>query len=291
MVANKKKGEKLKQHLFIFILIILLKTDFIISKNIIILSIPKCGTHLAAKAVELITGKKLAAEVLPETILEQGLSVISDSQKLFRCHLKYDPRIRIDLVKNNFKGLFIFRDPRDQIISSAFWMKERLTKNKKFHNFTMQQLIDYQLKRLPLDVVLKYNTSDMLKLNPTNFNFSNMIDNLISRVSDYYYYFLKWREVKRIYTVKFENLVGKKGNGNDLLQKNEIRKICNYLGINSSEHIVNHCINNLYGHTLTFREGKIGSWKNYFTQEQINNFKKLAGQLLIDLGYEKDLLW
>lgn len=40
-----------------------------------------------------------------------------------------------------------------------------------------------------------------------------------------------------------------------------------------------------------YRKGVIGDWKNYFTKSVCNWVKKVAGQTLIDLGYEKNLKW
>ena len=41
----------------------------------------------------------------------------------------------------------------------------------------------------------------------------------------------------------------------------------------------------------TFRSGKTGEWKKYFTDEHKRIFKDAAGDLLIRLGYEKDNNW
>lgn len=41
----------------------------------------------------------------------------------------------------------------------------------------------------------------------------------------------------------------------------------------------------------TARKGIIGDWKNYFTDAHKKKFKAIAGDLLIELGYEKDLNW
>jgi len=41
----------------------------------------------------------------------------------------------------------------------------------------------------------------------------------------------------------------------------------------------------------TKRKGIVGDWRNLFTQKHKDYFKEVAGQLLIDLGYEKDLNW
>jgi hypothetical protein len=41
----------------------------------------------------------------------------------------------------------------------------------------------------------------------------------------------------------------------------------------------------------TKRKGTIGDWKNYFSEAHKNKFKEIAGNLLIELGYERDLNW
>lgn len=41
----------------------------------------------------------------------------------------------------------------------------------------------------------------------------------------------------------------------------------------------------------TSRKGIIGDWKNCFSPAHKENFKKAGGELLINLGYEKDLNW
>lgn len=41
----------------------------------------------------------------------------------------------------------------------------------------------------------------------------------------------------------------------------------------------------------TFRSGKIGGWKEHFTAEHRRLFKEVAGDLLVTLGYEQDDRW
>jgi len=41
----------------------------------------------------------------------------------------------------------------------------------------------------------------------------------------------------------------------------------------------------------TFRKGLSGEWKNLFSESHKDTFKDIAGDLLIKLGYEKDLGW
>jgi len=41
----------------------------------------------------------------------------------------------------------------------------------------------------------------------------------------------------------------------------------------------------------TFRSGKTGEWKKYFTPEHKKIFKDVAGDLLVRLGYEQSNNW
>jgi hypothetical protein len=41
----------------------------------------------------------------------------------------------------------------------------------------------------------------------------------------------------------------------------------------------------------TFRKGKPGGWQEHFTVKNKQVFKEIAGDLLIQMGYEKDLDW
>jgi hypothetical protein len=41
----------------------------------------------------------------------------------------------------------------------------------------------------------------------------------------------------------------------------------------------------------TFRSGKTGEWKKHFTEHHKKIFKDVAGDLLIQLGYEQDQNW
>ncbi len=94
-----------------------------------LISIPKCGTHFLLKAVRLITGNK-RPEIFPKgwRMLDDALmkSLINDPV-LLRAHAFWID-INIEKIKNSdIKTIFIYRDPRDQIVSSALWIK----KNRK----------------------------------------------------------------------------------------------------------------------------------------------------------------
>ena len=40
-----------------------------------------------------------------------------------------------------------------------------------------------------------------------------------------------------------------------------------------------------------FRKGVVGDWKNYLNESHKSSFKEVAGDKLIEFGYEEDLNW
>jgi hypothetical protein len=84
----------------------------------------------------------------------------------------------------------------------------------------------------------------------------------------------------------------------------EVRRLLEFLGADSSEKVARECVEVASFEQLSggraqgeedsssfYRKGVAGDWKNHFTEEDRRIFKEEAGELLIQLGYEKDLDW
>lgn len=101
-----------------------------------------------------------------------------------------------------------------------------------------------------------------------------------------------WSEYDINCVIHFEALVGPRGGGSRELQRQEIRRITAHLETNLSEGEIEEVAEGIFDQqAATFRKGVMGDWRNYFTPEHKRAFKEVAGQLLIELGYEKDLDW
>jgi hypothetical protein len=92
----------------------------------------------------------------------------------------------------------------------------------------------------------------------------------------------------------------------DLLARpeEEVRRLLEFLRAEASEKTVKRCVNAASFEKLSkgrtrgqedptsfFRKGIAGDWSNVFTEQDKVLFKKEAGDLLIQLGYEKDDSW
>lgn len=83
----------------------------------------------------------------------------------------------------------------------------------------------------------------------------------------------------------------------------QARKVLNFLGADSSEEVTKKCVDAVSFEkkasrkpgeedpTSFYRKGVSGDWKGVFTSEDRRAFKQEAGELLIELGYERDADW
>ena len=91
----------------------------------------------------------------------------------------------------------------------------------------------------------------------------------------------------------------------DLLEnsKEELGRLLVFLGADAREQVVSRCVSAATFETLSggrkrgqeassfYRKGIAGDWRNVFTEKNKQEFKAVAGDLLVRLGYEKDNDW
>ena len=239
-----------------------------------LISIPKCGTHLLRKLIENISKK--------EGKYSSPYNYTYDWQDYFTIIHEPVHAKTTNFCRNNVKVIFIYRDPRDQIVSAAYHLKQGYGWGK---NLSMSQFIT-SLINSSFGWWRKARWWDKVGFPSGQ-----------GSICDFYNIMLKWTEFDFVYPTTFEKLVGPSGGGDREVQLEEIKNIATFSGYLLNDEEIEHIADSLWGKDgatfggATFRLGQIGSWKKEFSLEQKNLFKKIAGQLLIDLGYEKDLNW
>ncbi len=96
--------------------------------------------------------------------------------------------------------------------------------------------------------------------------------------------------------VRYESIVAR--------PNDELAAIFRWLGVESDAALVEHMVSTNTFERLSggrvrgeedraaeWRKGVSGDWRNHFTNDDKAMFKSLAGELLIELGYEKDMGW
>ena len=230
---------------------------------VILVGIPKCGTHLLSQTVSLLTdtridfigdfgcGYKLLSEKGVQNLKESG-------KRITHSHL-LSTENNFDLATQHaIKILFIYRDPRDQVVS-LFYHKQR------------PPAVGASIPRKP----------------------QRPLTQLISEVNNRYRNQLGWIKQPNVYAIKFEDLIGPKGGGSQNIQLQVMRNIADFLGLHKSDEEIKNLANKVHGSNMswTFRKGQIGAWKKEFTRGQRLLFRDKNQALLEELGYETNDRW
>ena len=196
-------------------------------------------------------------------------------------HICAHPEIMKSLNQNNFKHIFIYRDLRDVVVSMFFgWKKNNgVIDTWPFRYFQSLQSDHDRIAFIISGWPTHISNDDF----PSNVEYPNIGERFLEN--------LPWLSNKNCLTVKFENLapIDKRSK--------TLESIATYL---LGEHISSDERERMVmameqgcnpANSKTFRKGVSGEWQKYFTEEHKILFKDAAGQLLIDLGYEKDFDW
>lgn len=251
-------------------------------------SYPKSGTHLLHQILKQIPSYAFWNDI----VSVQALSGVMNTQahlgwklgsapagSIVRSHLTYSAEVMAVLAEREYKKIFICRDLRDVALSHAKWVVKEprifLHNIYKDHYKDDSARLMASIRGVPLGTPFGSNVS-----HPS-------IGEDFARWSG-------WLSDQDTLVVRFESLVGSRGGGDDDLRWETIRGILNHIGVemtNSEIHKVFsfEALNPAAAHT--FRKGQIGGWREVYTTEHVEAFKTVAGQTLIDLGYESDYAW
>lgn len=165
---------------------------------------------------------------------------------------------------------FLYRDPRDLLVSQVFFATD-MYEDHGMHDF---------YKSLP-------DLEARLRVAITGIDRDGL--HMVS-VKQRYEGVFQWLEQKHVMCIRFEDLIENRDNTlNAMLD--EVEKT-GYQIPTPREKALSILIEAIQpSKSHTFRSGKTGGWKGYFTEEHKKLFKDMAGDLLVRLGYEKNNAW
>ncbi len=241
-------------------------------------SVPKAGTHLLTRCLSLLpgitdSGLRCRGHVV-DASLEAQLREVGGGC-FIPVHLTYtDERGRL-LTDLGFKMALIIRDPRDIVVSHFHYVTYR-SRRHRLHAYYTSLQDDHTRLMVSITGVLEPQNDPKIRL-----------PDIDRRCRG----FLAWEDHGAC-VVKFGNLVGPHGGGSSEAQRKEIKRLAEHVGLHLDEMDIERIASRVYDQkSSTFRKGKTGDWKNHLTPEHKAAFKRVAGKLLIDLGYERDLQW
>ena len=247
------------------------------------ISFPKSGTHLLdqillgfsqvapyAKRVHSFYAE-YEGESGKKREPEKALAWLDSLQPrdIASAHLFARPETIARVCSENFAPYFIFRDPRDVVVSHVFYVTDMEARH--VHHEYYKSLPDFDA-RLRVSI---FGRPD------AGIEFPNIAD----RFAPY----LGWLDKKEVLTIHFEDLIHHREATLTSIMDHLLSRVTlqapRQLILDSLETSINP------KKSPTFRSGKTGEWKKHFTEEHKKIFKEVAGDLLIKLGYEKDNSW
>lgn len=253
-------------------------------------SYPKSGTHLLYQILyslpdtikwnDIVSVQALCGIMNTANHIRWKIGSAPDGS-IVRSHLMYSDEIRSILADEPCKQLFIYRDLRDVAVSHARWV---LKEPQIFlHDiYTQMPSFDQQLMSTIQGVPVGSPFGSNVSQPDIGQDFSRWAG---------------WVKDPDTLSIRFEDLVGERGGGDEEKRLYVISQILDHLEISLSStdikaQFASQVMNPGESHTFVKGgKGKIGGWQTFFNQAHKDAFKKVAGHTLVDLCYECDLNW
>ncbi len=231
---------------------------------IFLISIPKGGTHLLYRLSDIFgykPGMILNDQLSPETwyCLEYSNSHTS-AKDFFVDSVRRNPFGNRHHPFPRYPAIFIYRNPLDILVSEAnYYHKDGKT---LFHGYLSNRSFEERLLTLIDDPWLLGSIRD--------------------RIGN----FIPWLEFQNVIPISFEELVGGAGGGSEKAQAMLIWSLQLKLHIPGNPKYFGEKV--FDKDSPTFHEGRIGSFKKYFTEEAYGKFNTLPQDFMAQLGYDFD---
>jgi hypothetical protein len=244
---------------------------------------PKSGSHLLLQILngftQIMPYRYVAADPV-RTVEKEGRRRIKDEildelRSIPRSvigwgYVEATPENVAFLCQPDRVNYFIYRDPRDMLVSQVFFATD-MQEEHGMHEY---------YKSLP-------DFGERLKVAITGIDRDGL--HMVS-VKQRYDGVFQWLEQKNVMCLRFEDLMNQR---DATLQAmlDEVERTGYKISTprEKAVSVLTEAIQPKKSHT--FRSGKTGGWTQHFTDDHKRLFKDVAGDLLVRLGYEKNNDW
>lgn len=284
--------------------------------RVLISTIPKSGTHLIRKAIELIGYQHNQLE--PADVMGKILFSLFNLPRGFvyepirRNHLRrlwskaafWDEKIYVDVttpipVPLSLMNLWLRNVAHDGFMIGHVPYGDQLYQLLVELNYRIIVMI-----RDPRDVLLSFlhyirrpqhmlypdfadlNTLDAMSLlihgGETRYSRRKILP-----LAESFRLVSKWQEKPEALLLRFEDLVGEQGGGSAERQNMVLFELVEFLGAHVDSMMIEQIRNNIYDvNARTFRKGMISSWREELSQEEFSLINDALADLIEIMGYE-----
>ena len=249
---------------------------------IVVDSFPKSGTHLLAQIAAALPGSvdygtfiammpSIRFRVRTDAAIMRRLRLIVPGE-IVRSHLWYRQSVSEQLEMINALHLFTYRDLRDVVVSEAFYLSEMAPWHAMSSHFRACKTLD-----------------ERVLLSITGVAGDERYPDIARRWADY----SGWLSDPYAIALRFEDLVTE-GFGDAVWRIGSCyhERKGSRLDAGARDNLVagaRGAVNPTRSHT--YRRGVVGGWRDVFSGEHKAAMKEIAGELLLELGYETGMDW
>jgi len=175
------------------------------------------------------------------------------------------------LAELNIASIFVYRDPRDMVVSHVFYATQ-MNPNHGMNRHYTQSLSTMEER---INAAIEGVEVPGSELSPIHAKYDG---------------YLGWLNKPEVLCLRFEEMILDRRNTLErLLLFMQSRGACIHLELSQAVEILQEKI--APQKSGTFRKGQPGNWREHFSPANKACFKQNAGDLLIQLGYEMDDNW
>jgi hypothetical protein len=189
-------------------------------------------------------------------------------------HFPYVSGLPELLDELGYRSLLMIRDPRDVVVSAQHYV---------------QEMPGHDLHRRFSE---RYTTADeRISATITGFD-ADQYGRGQASIGERLERFVPWLTTPGVLVVRFEDLIGAAGGGSRERQDAAVETVARHVDRVLRPERVRAVADRVWSdRSSTFRQGRIGGWRDKLTPDQIALFKDVAGDQLIALGYDTGLDW
>jgi hypothetical protein len=246
-------------------------------------AMPKSGSHLIIQVLQGLTSLgPFVNPGFPPVNRAEDNSKLSEAAILANIHrmrpgdigygyLGADEPFISALTQPGKATIFVYRDPRDMIVSHIFYATQMHEEHWMHHYYT--EVLHNMEERI--NAAIHGVQEPGSELTPVRVRYDG---------------YLGWLECPEVLSLRFEDLILEREAAFErLLDYLEKRGFSQKLPRTQAIEILKDAITPKK--SGTFRKGKPGNWAEYFTDANKASFKECTGDLLIRLGYEQGGNW
>ena len=189
-------------------------------------------------------------------------------------HFPYAAGLPELLDELGYRSLLMLRDPRDVVVSAHHYVAKM-----ESHDLHRRFTEAYRTPDERMMATITGFTAD---------EYGRGQESIGARLERY----VPWLSTPGVLIVRFEDLIGEAGGGTRAAQERAVADVAAHVGRSLDPAAAAAVARAVWSDkSSTFREGRVGGWREHLTPAHVEAFKEVAGRQLVELGYESGLDW